>query len=107
MTILQNDSYIVLNKKNIAEMQIPSFSLTAKGVQMIENGGFVRQKVKTIITNFTILWAAIFTIIISVYTIINYIENNGKENKINNNKILDSMTDLTKPKIVRDTTFTK
>jgi hypothetical protein len=60
LTILQNDGYIVLNKKDINKMEIPSFSFTAKGVQMKRNGGFVRQYIKTIITNLTILWSAIF-----------------------------------------------
>ena len=88
-------------------MEIPSFSLTAKGVQMKLNGGFVRQKIKTTITNLTILWAAIFTIIISVYTLVNYIGNNGTENKINDDKPLNSKTELTTPKVTIDTTLTK
>lgn len=68
LTILQNDGYIILNEKDINKMEIPSFSLTAKGVQMKRNGGFVWSKTKSIITNIVILWAAIFTIIVSVYT---------------------------------------
>jgi len=104
LTILQNDGYVVLNKKDVNNFEIPSFSLSAKGVQMKRNGGFVRQKIKTIITNLTILWAAIFTIIISVYTLVNYIGNNGTENKINDDKPLNSKTELTIPK---DTTSIK
>ena len=88
LTILQNDGYVVLNKKDINQMKTPSFSLTAKGVQMKLNGGFVRQKIKTNITDFTILWAAIFTIIISFYTLFNYIGNNGTENKINDDNYI-------------------
>ena len=107
LTILQNDGYVVLNKKDINQMKTPSFSLTAKGVQMKLNGGFVRQKIKTNITDFTILWAAIFTIIISFYTLFNYIGNNGTENKINDDKPLNSKTELTIPKVTIDTTSTK
>ncbi len=107
LTILQNDGYVVLNKKDINKMEIPSFSLTAKGVQMKRNGGFVREKIKTIITNLIILWASIFTIIISVYTLVNYIGNNGTENKINDDKPLNSKTELAIPKVTVDTTSTK
>jgi|GEM_PF-6744704 len=103
LTILQNDGYVVLNKKDINKMEIPSFSLTAKGVQMKRNGGFVRQKIKSIITNFVILWAAIFTIAISIYTIANYISDNRTKNAIDNDKPLNSQPTLSIPKVINDT----
>ena len=69
LTILQSDGYIVLNKKDINKMEIPSFSLTAKGVQMKRKGGFERTKFIDDIKNSVILYGSIIAFIVSVMTI--------------------------------------
>jgi hypothetical protein len=103
LTILQNDGYVKLNEKDINNMEIPSFSLTTKGVQMKRNGGFIWNKTKSTIANIIVIWAAIFTVIISIYTIVNYVSDNRTKNNIDNNKPKQSLDNLTVPPIRVDT----
>jgi len=102
LKILENGKYIVLNKTTIESGKIPSYSLTPKGVIMKRNGGFVRDKVKSILTNYIILWASIFAIILSIYSIRTYI-NDKEDNNMNKDKQFDCSTHTTIPKIIDDT----
>lgn len=106
LKILENGKYIILNKTTIDSGKMPSYSLTPKGVIMKRDGGFVRQKIKSILTNYIILWASIFTIIVTILSFIDYIDNNEDSN-VNNDKQLNCPTHTTIPKMVDDTTFNK
>lgn len=81
MTILENDGYVVLNKKDISLMQIPTYSLTTKGVQLKRKGGFRWVKFIENVKQGIILWGAIFALIISFTTLYDFYEKHFKEDE--------------------------
>jgi large-conductance mechanosensitive channel len=87
MSVLINDGYVVLNETKWDSMKNPTYSLTTKGIILKKNGGFTWLKIKSIITNFIIIWAAIFTIIVSVSALYEAV-NKNKKDYMNNDKIL-------------------
>jgi hypothetical protein len=98
LRILTDNNYIEMNNVDPNRI-VPTYSLTSKGAEFKINGGFVWNKLKRIATNIIILWAAIFTIAISIYTIGNYISDYRTKNKINDNKTNQGHTEITVPPI--------
>ena len=69
MTMLINDGYVVMNKGDLDNFKMPTYSLTTKGVQMKRKGGFKKTKFIEDFKNNVILWGSIIALIVSIMTI--------------------------------------
>lgn len=69
MTMLINDGYVVMNKGDLDNFKMPTYSLTTKGVQMKRKGGFRKTKFIEDLKNAIILWGSIIALIVSAMTI--------------------------------------
>ncbi|MCA1967149.1 MAG: hypothetical protein LDL23_10940 [Flavobacterium sp.] len=83
ISTLQNDGYIVLNKTDVDSMKTPTFSLTAKGVQMKRKGGFQKTKLVEDVKNIIILWGSIIALIVSIITVYDFINKTWLTNESN------------------------
>lgn len=74
MNVLQDEGYVILNKGDFtgSRMEMPTYSLTSKGIRLKQNGGFVFKRHIEWLTNFLIVSASIVTIIVGITTIIDF-----------------------------------
>ena len=74
LNILQTDGYIIINKGDLERLQMPTFSLTTKGIQLKSKGGFVRTKLIENLKQYLIFWGSIIALIVSFITIYDFID---------------------------------
>jgi hypothetical protein len=108
LIILESDGYILHNKKEYGD-SVSSYSLTVKGVQLKRNGGFVWARIKQMIINGIIVWAAVFTIAGTIFTAWDVFhkktinkEKCEKHGKSNVGQRLDSSNTESKPEFVNE-----